>query len=57
MQTAWTPRAGGQPFPSPRELLGSVEQEGLAVMAAPWGQEHWRQGQMPSLRGRKSVPL
>lgn len=35
MQTAWSPRAGGQPFPSPRELLGSAEQEGLAVMAAP----------------------
>lgn len=38
MQTAWSPRAGGQPFPSPRELLGSAEQEGMAVMAAPWGQ-------------------
>lgn len=48
----------GSPSHHPgRELLGSAEQEGMAMMAAPWGQEDRRQGQMPSLWGRKSVPL
>lgn len=53
MQTVWRPRAGEQPLPSSRELLGSGEQEGDGSDGCTRGTGGWEAGAKPSLCGRK----
>lgn len=58
MQTAWSPRAGEQPFPSSRELLGSTKQEGGGSDGCSLGIGGWKAGAKAKSLGKEvCVPV